>query len=177
MAFIKGNKFIKVELDTGKERFIQEWGTLGTSWGINKTMAQIHALLLTAPEAYSADRVQDELNISAGSANTNLRTLVEWQLIHKIDKEGCRKDFYEAEKDMWKIFSSIIVQRKKKELDPMISLLEELSNVEGKCSGSKEFCKLVNDLRVFSERADKALDNLCSTQSKWLINGMMKVMR
>lgn len=166
-----------MELDTGKERFIQEWGTLGTSWGINKTMANIHALLLIAPVPYCADQIKEELDISSGNANTNLRTLLDWGLIYKKDIDGCRKDYYEAEKDMWKIFSNIIVHRKKKELDPMIKLLEELSNVEGKCSGSKEFCKVVTDLRIFSERADKALNNLCSCQSKWLINGAMKVMR
>ena len=78
---------------------------------------------------------------------------------------------------MWNIFTSIIVQRKKKELDPMIQLIGNISQVEGKCSGSKEFCKVVSDLKLFSERADKALNNLASSKSKWLLTGVMKAMR
>lgn len=166
-----------MNLDTGKEQFIQEWGKLGSSWGINKTMGQIHALLLISPDPLCACDLRAQLDISSGNANTNIRSLVDWGLVNKVEKQGERKDFFEAEKDMWKIFTCIIVNRKKRELDPMIELLDSISGVEGVCTGSKEFCRVVTDLKMFSTRADKALNNLASNKSKWLLTGVMKAMR
>ena len=68
-------------LTEGKDKFIQSWGTLGTNWGINRTMAQIHALLLVSPESLSAEGIMKELQISRGNANMNLRALIDWGLV------------------------------------------------------------------------------------------------
>ena len=103
----------------GKEKFIQSWGTLGSNWGINRTMAQIHALLLLAPDVLNAEEIRDELKISMGNANMNLRALIDWGLVYKEHKTGERKEFFRAEKDMLEIVKKIIQQRKKKELEPL----------------------------------------------------------
>lgn len=163
-------------LEEGKQIFITEWGKLGSSWGVSKTMAHIHAYLLISKDLKNADHIKEELGISSGNVNTNLKMLVEWGLIFKNGKDGCRKDYYVAEKEMWKIFTQIIINRKKRELDPLVSMLNQISCVEGLCEKSEEFCKVVSDVKLFSERADKALDNLSNNRSRFILSGVMKMM-
>ncbi|MCB0624548.1 MAG: transcriptional regulator, partial [Saprospiraceae bacterium] len=81
-----------MDLREGKEKFIQSWGALGSSWGVNRTMAQIHALLLISPEALSADEIMEDLMVSRGNANMNLRALIDWGLVYKELKPGERKE-------------------------------------------------------------------------------------
>ena len=91
-------------LEDVREEFVAQWGVMGAQWGINRTMAQIHALLMTAAEAMSTDEVMEYLEISRGNAHTNLKDLVGWGLIRIITKKGERKEFFEAEKDVWEMF-------------------------------------------------------------------------
>ena len=142
-----------MELIEGKSKFIESWGKLGTYWGINRTMAQIHALLLISPEPVCAETVMQNLHISRGNANMNLRALLDWGLVHKVLKPGERKEFFEAEKEMWKIFRQVIHHRRKKELDPMMQVLEDISTVKAECPASEEFCNVVQDLKNFSKKA------------------------
>lgn len=166
-----------MHLDEGKRQFIESWGQLGINWGTNKTMGMVHALLMMAPEPICADEIMDQLEISRGNVNTNTRTLIDWGLVHKKFKKGERKEYFIAEKDVVTIFKAVISQRKKKELDPMLKVLSEISNVEGHCSESNEFCKVVRDLNEFSHSADRALTNLINTERKWIIATLMKFMR
>ncbi len=106
-----------------KDEFIAQWGALGTSWGINRTMAQIHALLMVTPEVMSTDEIMEDLSISRGNAHTNLKELVGWGLIRIVVKKGERKEFFEAEKDVWKMFTIIMSERRRREVDPMVNLL------------------------------------------------------
>lgn len=161
----------------GKKLFIEEWGKLGVNWGTNKTMAHIHAYLLMCKEPVCAEKIRTYFDISSGNTNMNLRELMEWGLVFKSKKEGERKDFYFAEKEMWKIFTQIVNNRKKRELDPMIKMLSEVSEVKGLCEESKEFCTVVNELKLFSSRADAMLDKITHPNSNWLVNGMMKIIR
>ncbi len=166
-----------MELEEGKQKFIQSWGTLGSHWGINRTMAQIHALLLVSNEALSANNVMQELNISMGNTNMNIRALMDWGLVYKELKPGERKDFYVAEKDMWEVVKKIITQRKKKELEPMLRVLESISNVEGTDPKTEEFKKVIGDLKLFSSKADSALDNLTKEDSNWFIGTFMRMIK
>jgi DNA-binding transcriptional regulator GbsR (MarR family) len=161
----------------GKSHFIESWGNLSTNWGIPKTMGQVHALLLISPKALNADEIMEELDISRGSANKNIHALLEWGLLLKIEVKGDRKDYFNAVKDFWDIFKKIINQRKKKELDPMIDMLENISKVDGLCHESKEFCKVVSELRLFSNKADQALTNMTSSRTNWLIDSYLKMVR
>jgi len=166
-----------MNLEEGKEKFIQSWGALGTQWGINRTMAQIHALLLLAPNPLTADEIMDELKISRGNANINIRALIDWGLVQKELKPGERKEFFAAEKDMWHVVKRIIIERKKKELEPMIRVLDELSSLEGNDLHSKEFSKVIKDLKLFSNKADQTLDALIKSDSNWLVGTFLKMIR
>ncbi|MBT8219963.1 MAG: transcriptional regulator [Bacteroidia bacterium] len=161
----------------GREKFIDAWGNLGSSWGIPKTMAQIHALLLVSTDPLNCDNVMEILEISRGNANTNIRALCEWELIHKRCMEGCRKEYFVAEKDMWSIVKQIIINRKKKELEPLIDVLNEVSCVQDMCNKSHEFCKLVDDLKRFSTKADDTLNRLVNTESKWVMGTFINLMK
>ncbi len=167
-----------MEVQEAKDKFIQSWGALGSSWGVNRTMAQIHALLLISPEALSADDIMEELKISRGNANMNIRALIDWGLVYKELKPGERKEFFVAEKDMWEVVKSIITQRKKKELEPMLRVLDELSSVEGKGDPeSEEFSKVIKDIKLFSNKADATLDTLTKADSNWFVGTFMKMIR
>ncbi len=166
-----------MKFDEGKDKFLQAWGTLGSDWGINRTMAQIHALLLIAPKSLSADEVMEELQISRGNANMNLRALLDWGLVFKELKAGDRKEYFVAEKDMWKVAKQIIINRKKKELEPIVKVLDELSIVDSDCEKSEEFVKVIRDIKLFSNKADSTLDSLIQADSNWFMGTFFKLMR
>ena len=161
----------------GRAKFIDAWGNLGTSWGIPKTMAQIHALLLISTQPLNCDMVMEFLNCSRGNVNTNIRALCDWGLVHKKCQDGCRKEYFVAEKDMWTIVRQVIINRKKKELEPLIEVLDEISSVQGMCDKSNEFCNLVSDLKRFTVKADNTLDKIVSTESKWVMGTFMNMIK
>jgi DNA-binding transcriptional regulator GbsR (MarR family) len=164
-------------LDEGKQKFLQSWGALGSSWGINRTMAQIHALLLISPEALSADEIMEELMISRGNANMNIRALIDWGLVYKELKAGERKEFFVAEKDMWEVVKCIITQRKKRELEPMLKAMDELSSVPETDEMSEAFVKVIRDIKLFGSKADSTLDTLTKSDSNWFVGTFMKMIR
>lgn len=164
-------------LDEGKQKFLQSWGALGSSWGINRTMAQIHALLLISPEALSADEIMEELQISRGNANMNIRALIDWGLVFKELKPGERKEFFIAEKDMWEVIKCIITQRKKRELEPILKVLDELASVNDESKEGEAFTEVIKDIKLFSSKADSTLDTLIKADSNWFVGTFMKMIR
>ena len=101
-------------MQEGKQQFIHEWGVLGSQWGINRTMAQVHALLLVAANPMCTEEIMNDLQISRGNANMNIRALLDWGLIYKKFVPGERKEFFISEKDMWVIARQVITHRKRK---------------------------------------------------------------
>ncbi len=101
------------------QRFILFWGEMASRWGINRTMAQIHALLYASENAMDTDEIMLHLQISRGNANMNLRSLINWDLVRKVHQSGSRKDYYTAEKDVWKITTRVVKEREKRELQPV----------------------------------------------------------
>jgi DNA-binding transcriptional regulator GbsR (MarR family) len=166
-----------MKLEEGKEKFIQSWGALGSSWGINRTMAQIHALLLISLEARCADDIIEELQISRGNANMNIRALIDWGLVYKELKPGERKEFFVAEKDMWVVVKRIITQRKKKELEPMLRILDEISSVQATDPESEEFSNVIKEIKLFSSKADSTLDTLVNSDNNWFVGTFMKMIK
>lgn len=164
-------------IEEGRERFVQSWGALGTSWGINRTMAQIHALLLISPSALSADEIMSELQISRGNANMNIRALMDWGLVFKELKTGERRDFFVAEKDMWQVVRNIILNRKKKELEPTLKILDELSIVEGGDPEKDEFVRIIKEIKLFSNKADSLLDSFTKADPSWLMGSFIKMIK
>ena len=166
-----------MQLAEAKTQFIANWGRFGTNWGINRTMAQIHALLLVSPDALSAEEVMEQLSISRGNANMNLRELIDWGLVQKVIVAGERKEFFTAEKDIWKVARQIVKERKKRELDLMIPVLKELSEVEGdkRDKAVKTFTDTINNIRKFSEQADRTLDTMIKADEHWFIGSLVKL--
>ncbi len=104
--------------------FIRRWGEMAASWGISRTMAEIHALLYLAAEPLCTDDVMDHLSVSRGSASMNLRELVNWGLIRRIHRRGDRKEYFEAEKDVWQMFETIVRERRRREIQPIVETIE-----------------------------------------------------
>src|SRR5919108_2955392 len=109
-----------------REQLIRTWGQLSSAWGINRAMGQIHALLMIAPDPLSADHIIQELTLSRGSVSMSLRSLIEWGLVHKVYMPGDRKEYFEAEKDIWRVALRITLERKQRELDPIIHTLQSI---------------------------------------------------
>ncbi len=138
-------------LEEVRDDFIGQWGAFGSQWGINRTMAQIHALLMTGPDSMSTDEVMEKLSISRGNAHTNLKELVSWGLVRVTARKGERKEFFEAEKDVWKIFTIILRERQRREIDPALKLLrncqEETKHISG--VGAEAFRNQIRELENF----------------------------
>ena len=135
---------------------------MGTQWGINRTMAQIHALLMTAVDPLSTDEVMESLDISRGNAHTNLKELVNWGLLRIVTKKGERREFFEAEKDVWEMFRRIMRERKRRELNPALEVLSRckeeassLKSVEGKAFHA-QMSELEDFLSFLSKMSDRA---------------------
>ncbi len=164
-----------MEYQQAKERFIQTWGTLGSQWGINRTMAQVHSLLLISPNSLTTDEVMDELGISRGNANMNLRHLVDWGLVYRDLQKGERKDFYRAEKDMWLVARRIADERKRRELDSVKDQLKLLQQVEGKGPEVEEFKKVVGDIDNVTGQALQILTVMTSAADNFLLKAIRKL--
>ncbi len=113
------------ELNKIKEKFILHWGEQGSLWGINRTMAQVHALLFISPEPLCANQIMAELQISRGNVSMALRELISWGLVSRVHIKGERREFYTTEKDVWTMFRVIARERKKREVDPTIDVLRD----------------------------------------------------
>jgi HTH-type transcriptional regulator, glycine betaine synthesis regulator len=112
--------------NTEWQGFIDSWGAMGEAWGINRSIARVHALLLLSSEAVDLDTVAQRLNISRGNASMCLKELRNWGVIKPVHVSGDRRDFYEVEPDMWHMFFHIARERKKREFDPALAALTEL---------------------------------------------------
>lgn len=154
--------------------FIETWGKLGSNWGVSRSMAQIHALLLISPEPLSTEDIMDALKVSRGSTSMNLRALMDWNLVHKELKTGDRREYFVAEKDIWVVFKNVVLQRKKKELEPMIEVLRELSDTRDEDYRMEEFLKVVNDIKGLSEKADKTLSTVTNSRASIFFDALLK---
>ena len=118
-----------------------------------------------------------ELDLSIGSVNTNLRNLLDWGLIYKTKLEGSRKDFYIAEKDMWTVFRQILINRKEKELKPLLQSLDDLSKFKATDEEGREFSKVVKEVKRVSNQANSALNTLAKSKESWFDNPFFKMIQ
>ena len=169
-----------MKLEEAKNKFIQQWGSLGSKWGINRTMAQIHALFLITQESLSAEEVMETLQISRGNANMNIRTLIDWGLVYKEYKIGERKEFFTGEKDIWKVAQRVIKIRQRTELDPIMHALIELQHVESTKKDKEEvdyFTNQIKDIKSLAELADKSLTTISNSNEGWFLRTFMKLFK
>ena len=158
-----------MELDKAKEKFYQTWGTMGSSWGINRTMAQIHAYLLVNENAVAAEEIMEALKLSRGNVNMNVRTLITWGLVSRELRAGDRKEYFNAEKDIWTISRLIARERRKKELEPALKVLEELRNIKDTDKESKLFKSRIGEIHSIASTVDTVLQKFISSNNNWIV--------
>jgi DNA-binding transcriptional regulator GbsR (MarR family) len=116
---------VQQKLQTAQDLFIRRWGEMGQTWGINRTMAEIHALLYVVGEPLCTDDVMERLNISRGNASMSLRALCDWGIVHRVHKRGERREYFESLSDVWELFSMIVAERKRREMDPVLETIKQ----------------------------------------------------
>lgn len=167
-----------MELQEAKNKFIQSWGAFGSQWGINKTMAQIHALLMVSAQALSMEEIMDELSISRGNASMNLRALMDWGIVYKEFKSGERKEFFTAEKDLDELAVKIARERSKREIKPALKVLKEVSTIDaGASTEGKHFVEQTSKLYDFVLKADNMVDKATELKDNWLGKLVLKIMK
>jgi DNA-binding transcriptional regulator GbsR (MarR family) len=168
-----------MKLAEAKNQFIQAWGTLGSKWGINRTMAQLHALLMVSPDPLSTEEMMEELNISRGNVNMNIRGLMDWGLVEKIHKSGDRKEYFWAEKDVWKVTKQVAKERKKRELEPVLKVLDQVSDIDGdkKDKNIKAFIESINSIKRVANNADKTIDTMVKAEENWFFGNLLKLFK
>jgi DNA-binding transcriptional regulator GbsR (MarR family) len=168
-----------MELAEAKHKFIESWGKLGSEWGINRTMAQVHALLLVTPGALTTEEIMEELSISRGNANMTLRDLIGWGLVEKQHRAGERKEYFFADKDTWNIARQVAKERRKRELEPVLKILDELSNIKGddKDLAYKTFNKSITDINKLAKNVDKTLRTMIKAEEGWFWSSILKIFK
>ena len=162
-----------MKLDKTQIEFITSWGSLGSQWGLNKTLAQIHALFMITDQPLSTDDIMETLMISRGNVNMNVRTLIDWGLVYKENKLGERKEYFIGEKDMWLIFKRVLKVRKERELDPMLELLRDLKNRDT----DKHTREQLENIEKFATEADSVLDKFLRMDENWFWSKFIKLLK
>src|SRR5215208_6794491 len=139
------------QLRTAQDLFIRRWGEMGQTWGINRTMAEIHALLYITAQPLCTDDVMDRLNISRGNASMSLRALCDWGIIRRMHKRGERREYFESLSDVWEMFSIIAAERKRREMDPVLETIKQCQRMldeaaVGKSNAKSELTKVAKVL-------------------------------
>lgn len=167
-----------MEFKEAKNKFVQTWGALGSQWGINKTMAQIHALLMVSSEAVSMEDIMEDLQISRGNASMNIRALMDWGIVYKEYKAGERREFFTAEKDLDELAVKISRERSKREIKPALKVLKEVSSISANSTAEeKHFVDQTKKLYDFVLKADNVLDKITEYKDNWLAQILIKFMK
>jgi DNA-binding transcriptional regulator GbsR (MarR family) len=165
------------QLRTAQDLFIRRWGEMGQTWGINRTMAEIHALLYINGIPLCTDDVMERLHISRGNASMSLRALCDWGIIRRLHKRGERREYFESLSDVWEMFSIIAAERKRREMDPVLETIkqcqkmldagsigktaaqqEEIRLTRQRLAGMEEFMEVTN--KIFQQFVGNAKSGL-----------------
>lgn len=114
-----------MQLTPVQQKFVLHWGEMGTRWGINRTVAQIHALLFLSPKALNAEEIAETLAVARSNVSTSLKELQGWRIVRLVHVLGDKRDHFESMRDVWEMFRVVLDERKRREIDPTIALLEE----------------------------------------------------
>ncbi|MCU7933508.1 MAG: MarR family transcriptional regulator [Candidatus Thiodiazotropha sp. (ex Dulcina madagascariensis)] len=137
------------------EKYILHWGEMGTRWGVNRTVAQIHALLYLSSSAMNAEEITETLGVARSNVSTSIKELQSWQLVRTVPLLGDRRDHFETMQDPWELFYTIMEGRKKRELDPTLSLLREcILDGEADKQTPAEVKKRIKEVLEFMETLD-----------------------
>ena len=165
-----------MKLEEAKQQFINTWGALGSEWGINKSVAQVHALLLSSSNPISTDEIMETLVISRGNANMSIRQLIDYGIVYKKHIAGDRKEYFVAEKDVLKWAMKIAIMRKKKELDPVMDILKELTVATEKetTDDGKEFHTTVKEIQELTDQLEKIANKVFASNRADLLIKLFK---
>jgi DNA-binding transcriptional regulator GbsR (MarR family) len=167
-----------MEFEQVKNKFIQTWGALGSQWGINKTMAQIHALLMVSHESKSMEDIMDTLQISRGNASMNLRALIDWGIVYKDYRNGERREYFYAEKDLDEMALKISQERSKREIKPALKVLREVSSFRPESKIEQiHFVDQTQKLYDFVSQADHVLDKITELKDNWMARLVIKFLK
>ena len=133
------------------EKFILHWGEMGSRWGVNRTVAQIHALLYLSPKPLHAEEIAETLEVARSNVSTSLKELQGWGIVRVVHVLGDRRDHFESMKDVWEMFQQVLDERKRREIDPTIAMLKECLAEASKGQGADETKRRLNDLLDFFE--------------------------
>ena len=167
-----------MEYEEAKEKFINTWGSLGTLWGINKAMAQIQALLFISIKPLSMEEIMDDLKISRGNTSMNLRQLMDWGIVTKEFVAGERKEFFTTEKDVQELVRQIAKERSRREIEPVLKVLKELSSIKDDTTAkTKELIKQTKALHDVAETANTMLQKLITREQHWMTKSLLKLIK
>lgn len=139
------------ELAQAQAQFVAAWGQMGTTWGISRTMAELHALLYIMGRPLNTDEIMERLSISRGNASMSLRSLVEWGIISRVHKKGDRKEYFEADQDVWALSRKVIRERLRRELHPLLTALYEVRE-------ATQGPQVAKDVQEHNTRLDELLE-------------------
>ncbi len=157
-----------------QDRFIAVWGQMAGAWGISRTMAEVHALLYITGEPLCTDDIMDRLEISRGNASMSLRALLDWGIVERAHKRGDRKEYFEAEQDVWALFRAIVRERITREVDPLLASMHEIRDMTGplergkgrKTEGAKAEPLTEEQQQGRVTAHNRAASTTCSTSSR-----------
>ncbi len=124
-----------------EQKFILHWGEMGTRWGINRTVAQVHALLFVSPRPLHAEEISKTLAVARSNVSTSLRELEGWRIVRVVHVLGDRRDHFETLKDVWEIFRIVAEERKRREIDPTLRVLRECVAELGKAGKESAYTR------------------------------------
>jgi len=156
-------------LDRSKALFIRRWGEMSGYWGINRTMAELHALLYISADPLNTDEIMAALQISRGNASMNIRQLVNWGLVNRIHRKGDRKEYFSAQTDVWEMFETIVRERRRREVEPIIETINRCRQLVAENMASLRE-EQRQEAKVYRERLDSMADFLT------MINGLVNVL-
>ena len=134
------------------QKFILHWGEMGTRWGINRTVAQIHALLFLSPKPLNAEEIAEALSVARSNVSTSLKELQGWGIVRIVHVMGDRRDHFESLKDVWELFRQVLDERKRREVDPTLSILRDCVIEADKAGAENKYTReRLTDLLGFME--------------------------
>jgi DNA-binding transcriptional regulator GbsR (MarR family) len=162
-----------MQLTPVMHRYIVHWGEMGSRWGINRSVAQIHALLYLAPQPLHADEIGETLGIARSNVSVGIKELLAWDLVHMTHTLGDRRDFFIAQRDPWEVIRVIIEGRKRREIDPTLAFLREcVAELEADADTPAQVRERITGQLEFLETVTKWYDSIKSLPRKTLLKMM-----
>jgi len=160
---------------SAKAQFVLYWGDMGGQWGVNRSVAQIQALLFLSVQPLNAEQISDQLGIARSNVSNSLKELVGWKLIRRVPKPGDRREYFEAETDVWEIAMRIAQGRKEREIDPAMRVLADCIAAAGEEDTPDPVAlKRMQDMREFLNTVDGWYSQMMSVP-KAKLNMLMKM--